>query len=131
MMLSVAGTQLVGLAVELGLADLLNDGPEQIGTLAMATGAREQALLQVMRARAELGVFAESQPGLFANTSIGVLLRAGIPNSLRGYALFVIQQDDASRLGQSSAYLQTILTLAESASGQRRHRGGGDPAQEP
>jgi hypothetical protein len=89
MMLGVAGTQLVGLAAELGLADLLKDGPEQVETLARATGARKQALLQVMRALVELGVFAEPQPGLFANTSIGVLLRTGIPNSLRGYALLL------------------------------------------
>ena len=50
MMLGVAGTQLIGLAAQLGIADLLSDGPHPIGKLAEATGTPAQALLQAMRA---------------------------------------------------------------------------------
>jgi hypothetical protein len=89
MMLGVAGTQLIGLAAQLGIADLLDDRPQPVGTLAEATGTREQALLQAMRALAKLGVFAEPQPGYFANTPVGDLLRADVPNSLRGYAILL------------------------------------------
>ena len=78
MMLGVAGTQLIGLAVELGIADLLNDRPQPVETLAAATGTREQALLQAMRALAKLGVFAEPQPGYFTNTPLGDLLRLDV-----------------------------------------------------
>ena len=49
MMLGVASTQLIGLAAQLDVADLLSDGPKSIVTLAEATGTREPALHQVMR----------------------------------------------------------------------------------
>jgi hypothetical protein len=71
MMLSVAGTQLIGLAAQFGTADLVEGRPQPVGTLAEATGTREQALLPAMRALAKLGVFAELQPGYFANTPLG------------------------------------------------------------
>ena len=89
MMLGVAGTELIGLAAQLGIADLLRDGSQPIGTLAEATSTQEQPLLQAMRALAALGVFAEPQPRCFANTSLGELLRADAPNSLRGYAVLL------------------------------------------
>jgi hypothetical protein len=89
MMLGVAGTQLIGLAAQLGIADLLRDGPQPIGALAEATGTQEQPLLQAMRALAALGVFAEPRPRHFANTPLGELLRADAPNSLRGYAVLL------------------------------------------
>lgn len=89
MMLGVAGTQLIGLAAQLDIADLLNDGPRSIGALAEATGTREPALLQTMRALAALGIFAEPRPDHFAVTPLGELLRTGVPNSLRGYAIML------------------------------------------
>src|SRR5215472_12326326 len=89
LMLGVAGTQLIGLAAELGIADLLNDGLQPIETLAEATGTREQALLQALHALAKLGVLAEPKPRYFANTPLGDLLRKDAPGSLRGYALLL------------------------------------------
>lgn len=89
MMLGVAGTQLIGLAAQLGIADLLDDLPRPIAALAEATGMREQALLQAMRALAKLGVFAEPEPGYFTNTAVANLLRADAPNSLRDYAVLL------------------------------------------
>jgi hypothetical protein len=89
MMLGVASTQLIGVAARLGIADLLNDGPQPVEALARATGTREQALLQAMRALNALGVFAEPQPGYYANTAVGDLLRADASNSLRDYAVML------------------------------------------
>src|SRR5215217_6464020 len=89
MMLGVAGTELIGLAAQLGIADLLHDGPRPIGTLAEATGTQERPLLQAMRALAALEVFAEPRPGHFTNTPLGELLRADAPDSLRGYAVLL------------------------------------------
>jgi hypothetical protein len=89
MMLGVAGTRLIGLAAELRIADLLSEGPSPIGTLAEATGARKQALLQAMRALAALGIFAEPTARHFANTALSELLRSDAPNSLRGYAVLL------------------------------------------
>lgn len=89
MMLGVASTQMIGLAAQLDIADLLNEGPKSIGALAKATGTREAALLQIMRALTALGIFAEPQPGNFAITPLGEFLRTGVPNSLREYAVML------------------------------------------
>jgi hypothetical protein len=89
MMLGVAGTELIGLAAQLGIADLLAAGPKPIQTLAEATGTRDHALLQAMRALTAIGVFAEPRPGYFANTTLSEFLRADQPNSLRGYAILL------------------------------------------
>jgi hypothetical protein len=89
MMLGIAGTQQIGLAAQLNIADLLADGPKSIATLAEITGTREPALLQSMRALAALGVFAEPRPDYFAITRLGELLRTGVQNSLRGYAIML------------------------------------------
>jgi hypothetical protein len=89
MMLGVAGTQLIGLAAQLDIADLLSDGPKSIAMLAEATNTRESALLQVMRALAALGIFVEPQPSYFASTPLGEPLRASAPNSLREYAILL------------------------------------------
>jgi hypothetical protein len=88
-MLGVAGTQLIGLAAQLDIPDLLNDGSKSIDALAEATGTRRPALLQVMRALVALGIFAEPRPDHFAITTLGELLRTGTPNSLRGYAIML------------------------------------------
>jgi len=87
--LGVASTQLIGLAAQLRIADLLSDGPQPIAKLAMTTDTREQALLQVLGALAALGIFTEIQPGVFANTALGELLRTDVPNSLRDYAILL------------------------------------------
>ena len=88
MMLGVASTQLIGMAAQLNIPDLLNDGPKSISALAEATETREPALLQAMRALVALGIFAEPQTNQFVLTSLGELLRTG-PNSLRGYAILL------------------------------------------
>ena len=88
-MLGVAGSQLIGLAAELGIADLLNDGPQPIEVLAEATATREQALLQALRALVQLGVYAEPKPRYFTNTALGNLLRKDAPGSLQGYAVLL------------------------------------------
>jgi hypothetical protein len=89
MMLGVASTQLIGLATQLDIADLLKEGPKSIATLAKATASREQTLLQIMRALAALGIFAEPRPEYFAIAPLGELLRTGVPNSSRGYSIML------------------------------------------
>jgi hypothetical protein len=77
------------LAAQLDLAALLTGGPKSIVTLAEATGTREPALLQIMRALTALGIFAEPQPGVFASAPLGEMLRSDVPSSLRGYAIML------------------------------------------
>src|SRR5438876_2028880 len=70
-------------AVELGIADLLSDGPKSIEELASATGAHPQSLYRMLRALAGHGVFAEDPSGRFHLTPPAALLQTGVPGSLR------------------------------------------------
>ena len=54
-------------AAELGIADLLRDGPKTIEQLAAATGAHRQSLYRLLRMLAGYGVFAEDAAGRFEN----------------------------------------------------------------
>ena len=73
-------------AAELGVADLLADGPRSCAALAEATGAHAPLLHRLLRFLASNGVFAETEPGMFALTPEAELLR-DVPGSLRGVAL--------------------------------------------
>src|SRR5262245_1858424 len=66
-------TQAVYVAAQLGLAELLRDGPRSAQELAQATGTHPRALYRLLRALASVGVFAEGQ-GRFALTSLAECL---------------------------------------------------------
>jgi len=89
MMLGVAQTQLIRVAAEIGLADLVKDGPQSIDALAAATGAQAPALARVLRGLVSLGVLAETAPDQFAGTALTALLQRDHPNSVRDYALLM------------------------------------------
>ncbi|HEV2066954.1 MAG TPA: methyltransferase [Thermomicrobiales bacterium] len=76
-------THLLHVAAELGLADLLADGPRTSADLAHRTGAHTDALHRVLRALADLGVFTEREDGRFMLTPLGECLRTDHPQSLR------------------------------------------------
>ena len=78
-------SRLIYVVAELGVADLLKDGPMSAADLARATGAHPRALHRVLRALASLGVFA-AQGDLFALTPTAELLQSGDPSSLRDFA---------------------------------------------
>jgi hypothetical protein len=61
-------------AVKLGVADHLANGPRSIGDLAAATGANENALYRVLRALAMVGLFQEVDDRRFALTPSSELL---------------------------------------------------------
>nr|AHE14696.1 EspM-like O-methyltransferase [uncultured bacterium] len=81
-------TRAVQLAAELGVADLLGDGPRTAEDLASATSTHPDALYRLLRAVASVGVFTEVEPGRFGLTAIGDHLRADHPQSLRSWVLF-------------------------------------------
>ena len=88
-------TQLLYVAVKLGIADLLAGGPHTIGELAATVGAQADALYRALRALASLGVFREVAPQRFALTPLAELLRTDHPHSLCAAILF--QGDEAYR----------------------------------
>jgi hypothetical protein len=70
-------TRPIHAAAELGIADLLADGPMDTADLATATGTHAPSLFRLMRALAGIGIFAERPPQRFALTALGECLRSG------------------------------------------------------
>jgi hypothetical protein len=80
-------TQMVYVAAELGLADLLAEGPGSVDVLATATRTHAPSLYRLLRALAGQAVFAEREDGRFELTPLAELLRSGTPGSLRAMVL--------------------------------------------
>lgn len=72
----------VTVAAELGIADLLRDGPRDVRDLARQIGSQEEALYRLLRALASIGVFHEGEQRRFSLTRMGELLRRDHPLSL-------------------------------------------------
>jgi hypothetical protein len=68
---------------DLGIADLLVDGPRPVDELATKAGADPDALCRALRVLACKGVFTEPEPGVFALTPLAQPLRTDHPMSLR------------------------------------------------
>lgn len=79
-------TQALVVVAELGIADLVTDGPRTVPQLAAAVGADPDALYRVLRALAGSGVFSEVAPATFGSTPLADTLRAGGDGSLRNWA---------------------------------------------
>ena len=77
-------TQLLHVAVTLGVPDALAAGPRDAEELAAELGADPGALHRVLRGLAAEEVLEEVPDGRFALTETGQLLRAEVPDSLRG-----------------------------------------------
>ena len=84
----IASTALY-VAVKLGIADRLGDGVRPIAELARETGATEDALYRVLRLLSSVGLFAETQPGVFGHTPASSFLRTGRPESVHHMALWI------------------------------------------
>jgi hypothetical protein len=79
-------TRALAAAAELGIADLLADGPRSTVDLADATETDELSLYRLLRALASVGVFAEADERRFELTDLGSLLRSGVHGSQRARA---------------------------------------------
>ena len=77
-------TQLLYVAVKLGIAELLAAGPQAIQTIAAASGADEGALYRVMRGLAAEHILTELPGRRFALTDLGACLRREGPGALGG-----------------------------------------------
>jgi hypothetical protein len=105
MMSGYAVSQLIYVAVKLGIPDRLRDGPLAIDKLAAALGTHEKSLLRVMRGLAAVGLFKESTGKTFELTPLGQYLRTDVPDSLAPMALF--SQDSYAAWGD---LLHTVET---------------------
>ncbi len=74
-------------AARLGVADLLEAGPQHVEVLAKKANAHEGALYRLLRTLASVGVFTETEPNTFSMTPKAELLCSDHPNSLRPLVL--------------------------------------------
>ena len=82
-------SQAIHVAAKLGIADLLEDGPNGCDALAAATGTHADSLYRLMRTLASLGIFAEEPDGRFRLTPLADCLRSAAPGSLRAFAVML------------------------------------------
>ncbi len=82
-------TQGVWVAAELGIADLLANGPLTADELAEQTQTQGAALYRVLRALASVGIFAQDPQGRFSLTPPANLLRSDVPDSQRSFAIMM------------------------------------------
>jgi SAM-dependent methyltransferase len=77
----------IGVVAELGVPDVLANGPMSAADIASRCGANEDALSRVMRTLAAVGLFTEgSTPLRYGLTPLSELLRSDSPRSLRDFA---------------------------------------------
>jgi hypothetical protein len=74
---------------ELGIADVLANGPMTAAELAQATQAHESSLYRVLRLLGSLGVLTERENRSFSLTVLGERLRSDVPASMRSWAVLV------------------------------------------
>lgn len=80
-------SQAIYVAANLGLADLLRDGPLSSDELARASAMHEPSLYRVLRTLAAIGVFKETEPRVFALDELGESLQSDAEGSLRPLAV--------------------------------------------
>src|SRR5262245_59706146 len=83
-------SQLVFVAAQLDLADVLAKGPLGIDALAKRVGADPKALGRILRALAAVGVFAADAKGRYKLTPLAQYLRSDYPQSLRDFARMIV-----------------------------------------
>jgi O-methyltransferase domain/Dimerisation domain len=76
-------------AAELGIADLLTEGPASTQELARVTRTHEPSLYRVLRLLAALGLFDERYPRCFSLTVLGDRLRSDNAAGMRSWATFL------------------------------------------
>lgn len=82
-------TQGIWVAAELGIADLLVDGPHTAEELAKRTNTHHDALYRVMRALASIGIFTPDETQRFSLTPLSDLLRSDVQGTQRSFAIMM------------------------------------------
>ena len=85
----------IGVAAELNLADLLAAGQQTSAALAQQTQTHPQTMYRLLRTLASVGLFTEVEPGAFALTALGALLRTDHPRSMRSLTRYACSPGQA------------------------------------
>ncbi len=81
--------QTITAVADLGVADVLADGPLPIGEMSYRVGAHPDALRRALRALISKGIFAQRDDGRYQLTPLADLLRSDSPVSMAALARFV------------------------------------------
>jgi hypothetical protein len=81
-------TAVIYVAARLGLAELLRNGPQPLGALAVATGADEGALGRLLSALSTIGICSRSGADMYALTEVGRCLDGAGEHSVKGWVIF-------------------------------------------
>jgi hypothetical protein len=100
-------TKAISSVASLDVADALKGGPLYYTDLAKVIGADQRALHRTMRMLASVGIFAEPQPGTFANTPVSELLLREHPGSMRDLAVMITSESHWLPWGQYERTLRT------------------------
>jgi SAM-dependent methyltransferase len=99
-------TAVIHVAVRLGIAELLRDGPLALAQLANATGADERALGRLLTALSTIGICERTGEGSYALTEVGACLDGEAEQSFKGWAIF-----EAEMLSKRwSGMLESVMT---------------------
>ncbi len=96
-------SQVLYTAVELRIADHLEDGPLVCSRLSQLTGAQQQSLLRFLRMMTVVGLLEQKPGGAFSLTGRGELLRASHPASLRNRIRYIGEVSYRAALGMCHA----------------------------
>lgn len=80
--------QVLLVGTELGIADVLLDGPKTMAELAEATQTHTASLARIVRALVSLGILAQPSPSQYSNTPLSLHLCKDSPGSMREFLLF-------------------------------------------
>ena len=83
LLLSYWQSKALGAVAEMGVADLLADGPLAIDELARRTNSNPSALFRTLRALESIGIFTQVSSRVFANSAASELMRRDVPGSQR------------------------------------------------
>ena len=97
--------------VDKRFADLLAQGPQTADALAQAAQVPVDTPRRFLRALAQVGLFAEVEEGVFANTGVSEHLRSDVPYSLRN--MVTVLDDEAVARGWQ--HLPNVLASGQPA----------------
>lgn len=110
-------SQAIYVVAQLGIPDLLADGPREIDELARATESHPPSLRRVLLFLAGVGVLDKVGPQRFALTPMGALLRTGVPGSVRPSVLFSLAESHWRPWGHLLHTVRTGETAFDHAHG--------------
>ena len=111
----------IGVAAELNLADLMTEGARASTDVARMTGTHPAALYRLLRTLASVGLFTEVEPGHFALTEMGSLLRTDHPQSMHALTRYGSGETQWRRFGALQQSIETGQSVDLQVFGVNRH----------